>query len=596
METDDRQTPDTPSLHALIVSIADRFSIDSVRDEASVPAPCSDPVLAVVGEFSTGKSTLVNFLVRRHVMPVSAKPTTQFPVELRDGPEMAFHLTSAGLEISQAVDADAFSAAASQDGDAEAYSLGTVDLPSAFLKGGLVVVDTPGVASATDLHADVTFGYLPRADAILVVLNASQSVPKSVLAFIRQNVLPHDPSRLIFVVNQLGLSPDSQRDGMLSVIEQTLATVVRSPLVLPLTVAKADAQAFDSLSEADRARVGLTAIETALDRLLVDKRDEVLQARESRRLHALGRQLLSYLNTAIEGLDAGSDAAIAEEIDSHKTTLQEILADLSSRQTRLLADADEVVRHLKSAFAPRIATVRAFADTTLRQEMDRPGAGGSLEDRLEKAGRDSFTGRVTEALHEQIQDFRSKDLAPALTDLQARWTEDVTTGLAALDGNVDAELALDVSSPHNPLVEGAVDLALIVLLDFVLPGGFLVAIIGRVAGEKVIEKIRKPIVDAIEAIFLGSVTKPFMTKAIMAQVDATLARAQDQVMEAVQGTLRTAADGLTDALKARFQTATAERSKLLEDARRRRDAGVEAVRTHKRAIDDARRTLTTALA
>ena len=47
-------------------------------------------------------------------------------------------------------------------------------MPAPFLKNGVTVVDTPGVNDINEQRADITYGYIPRADAAVFLLDASQ--------------------------------------------------------------------------------------------------------------------------------------------------------------------------------------------------------------------------------------------------------------------------------------------------------------------------------------------------------------------------------------------------------------------------------------
>ena len=52
------------------------------------------------------------------------------------------------------------------------------------------LVDTPGVNDLNEQRADITYGYVPRADVILYVLDATQILKKSEIAFIEDQLNP----------------------------------------------------------------------------------------------------------------------------------------------------------------------------------------------------------------------------------------------------------------------------------------------------------------------------------------------------------------------------------------------------------------------
>ncbi|MFU8803536.1 MAG: dynamin family protein [Bradymonadaceae bacterium] len=73
----------------------------------------------------------------------------------------------------------------------------------------LILVDTPGVNDISRQKVEITYGYVPRADVILYVLDATQVLKKSEVTFIRDRLLKANRSRIIFVLGKVdALSPD----------------------------------------------------------------------------------------------------------------------------------------------------------------------------------------------------------------------------------------------------------------------------------------------------------------------------------------------------------------------------------------------------
>jgi predicted GTPase len=177
-------------------------------------------VLAVVGEFSSGKSFLLNALLgevhterrgtRREVaglLAVDVNPSTATVTEIEFGAEPAAYAYFAdGREERVPLDRLArFVAVGGDDGgahdaleeDRDAPVRVLVRTPSEFLANGYVVADTPGLASLNPAHRRATLGYLPRADAVLYLIDTQQPFSDGDAAFlelIRRDV------RSIFIV------------------------------------------------------------------------------------------------------------------------------------------------------------------------------------------------------------------------------------------------------------------------------------------------------------------------------------------------------------------------------------------------------------
>jgi GTPase SAR1 family protein len=153
-------------------------------------------VLAVVGEFSSGKSFLLNALLGKiayeertgsariaGLLATDINPSTATITELSyatDETATAFYPSGRTERIpidrlSRFVavgDEAKLHDATGEENDAP--SLVRVGVDSAFLKNGFVVADTPGLASINPAHRRATLSYLPGADAVLYLIDTQQ--------------------------------------------------------------------------------------------------------------------------------------------------------------------------------------------------------------------------------------------------------------------------------------------------------------------------------------------------------------------------------------------------------------------------------------
>ncbi|HNN96974.1 MAG TPA: dynamin family protein [Pseudomonadota bacterium] len=136
----------------------------------------------VVGEFSTGKSTLINALLGREYLPTGYEPVTLAPTRISYGPEPKLFVKAIG-KLEQPV--PDFSLL--QELKLDSQELGTwgnswggsdieylrVEVPVPLLHNGLCLIDTPGLNDASQrgrLIADL----LPEADAVILVTAANR--------------------------------------------------------------------------------------------------------------------------------------------------------------------------------------------------------------------------------------------------------------------------------------------------------------------------------------------------------------------------------------------------------------------------------------
>ena len=142
--------------------------------------------LVVVGEFNHGKTTFVNALLGRTVLPAGVTPTTAVihHIGWSKDPHASLVLSSGAHEELpfDAIGSFAVSGGATKDSkDAVKYL--EVGFPSPLLEQGVLLVDTPGVNDLSLQRADITYSYIPRSDAVLFVIDAGQPVKDSERAF-----------------------------------------------------------------------------------------------------------------------------------------------------------------------------------------------------------------------------------------------------------------------------------------------------------------------------------------------------------------------------------------------------------------------------
>ncbi|GAC1522888.1 MAG: hypothetical protein NVS2B3_18730 [Vulcanimicrobiaceae bacterium] len=175
--------------------------------------------LAVVGEFSSGKSYLLNALLGKARYDVGGRivgllatdinPSTATITELQyAAEERAVAKYPSGREERIPMDRlSRFVAVgkgdergalhdATLDEDA-APSFVVVDVDSPFLRDGFVVADTPGLASLNPAHRRATLAYLPRTDAVLYLIDTQQPFSEGDASFLG---LIGEHVRTIFIV------------------------------------------------------------------------------------------------------------------------------------------------------------------------------------------------------------------------------------------------------------------------------------------------------------------------------------------------------------------------------------------------------------
>ena len=178
--------------------------------------------LVVLGEFNHGKSTFVNALLGSEILPTGITPTTasiNHVVWAANPTAKVMLLTgeSQFLDTSQIKDWVTVAG-----GHADQVAFVEVGYPSDLLKNNVVLVDTPGVNDLNEQRAEVTYGYVPRADAVLFLLDAGQALKDSEQEFLRSRVLENAKDRLVFVLGKMDMLSADERTAVVDYVKQNI--------------------------------------------------------------------------------------------------------------------------------------------------------------------------------------------------------------------------------------------------------------------------------------------------------------------------------------------------------------------------------------
>lgn len=173
--------------------------------------------LVVVGEFSRGKSTFVNAMLGKKVLPSSKRPTTNiiskivyadklaYEIFLKDGKSK--NLTEEEFKnIKAQAEEDPsnilkFKSFIKKEEDFSKIDYAVIGQPLAFCQNGVEVVDTPGTNDLNVGRMEITYNYLNQADAAILLLNATQPLTQSELDFLKQRILGNQIKDIFVVIN-----------------------------------------------------------------------------------------------------------------------------------------------------------------------------------------------------------------------------------------------------------------------------------------------------------------------------------------------------------------------------------------------------------
>ncbi|HBQ14763.1 MAG: dynamin family protein [Sandaracinaceae bacterium] len=424
--------------------------------------------LVVLGEFNHGKTTFVNALLGAPVLPTGVTPTTAVIHHVVHGETP--HAKAVGeneehdVPVEQVADYEVGGKAAEQE-----VRYLQVDYPAAILEGGVVLVDTPGVNDLNSTRAEITYSYLPKADAILFLLDAGQILKESERAFIANKLLAHSRDKVMFVINKIDLLDEEEREEALAYARSHLARLVDEPRVYAVSAEKA--------LEGDLEGSGLNALTGELRKYLTEERGRVLLDNAlDAGLRAAGtlEQSIRIQKRALE-MDQTELERRLEALEKDLSHSEE-MADKRERQIReSLSGVKALVRREVEEFGKRFAlAIPGEIESSKAEDLKR-----YLPSFMEERFR-AFADQQGEELAKRLEKVAEEAIAFVTEDAQERGRKleellggtgpevDLSVNTLAYDVGVIAlgAFGIGIMALSNVFVGGAMTLAAPVLAYF----------------------------------------------------------------------------------------------------------------------------------
>src|SRR5262245_52282381 len=288
-------------------------------------------VVCVVGEFKQGKSSLVNGLLGQSICPVDDDLATSAITLVRFGEQAGASVRRRGDDGSTSSEAVAISdlsewvSEVGNPRNAKQVERVEIAVPSPLLKQGLVIVDTPGMGGLGAGHAAATLAFLPFADGLIFVSDASAELSAPEVDFLRRatELCP----TVLFALTKIDLYSNWERIADLDrghLDRQGLAV----PLVAVSSTVRAEALARKDRELNDRSRFPVLVKE-------------------------LGDQVVAPAKASATARSAGDAKAIAAMVRSGLEAEKAVLGDPAATKQALerLEAAKQRLEHLRGPAA-----------------------------------------------------------------------------------------------------------------------------------------------------------------------------------------------------------------------------------------------------
>lgn len=206
--------------------IRDKYSLSAIQpnlEACGAIIEAQDTIdVGVFGRFKAGKSSLLNLLAKRSVLPVGVTPVTAVITRLRYGPRERAIIQYYGgrLETVPLESVESFVSEAQNPKNTKKVASVTVELPSLKAYHFLQFVDTPGLESVLEHNTEMALDWLPKVGLALVTVSVDPPLSKHDVTLIR-TLLGYTP-KLVILLTKADLVTESERKEIAEFIRTEL--------------------------------------------------------------------------------------------------------------------------------------------------------------------------------------------------------------------------------------------------------------------------------------------------------------------------------------------------------------------------------------
>lgn len=358
--------------------------------------------IVFIGEFSTGKSSIINALLGEEVLPEGITPTTDEITILKYGEET-------GREVLEGIR--------------------HISLSQQRLKG-IYIVDTPGTNVTMAQHEKLTQDFIPRADIVFFTIGAERAVTASeasLIGFIKEGWLKN----IVFLLNKTDIAKD--REELSALILHTKSELGRTfkfePHVIPVS-AKLAREAGVTSDDALLEKSGFKELENYIFKTLGEEERIRMKIKSTSRL---------AVSLSTEAQDAlGADI---EKISRDEVRLREYETKLDGMRKEIVQNSTQFTERIRSRLLEFETRGIEFIDDLIRfsnvfKLMSKDKVAKEFEYRVSRSTVEElekdldamvvWTERSARTLLDSAVDFYNESIRPESSTVGTGFTYDRT--------------------------------------------------------------------------------------------------------------------------------------------------------------------------
>ena len=431
------RTPVVDTAHTILQNVTNvvlQFHILSLNRQidACKTLFTENPIIdvAILGQFKAGKSSFINSLIGKDILPIGVIPVTTVITRLRYGPKEKAIITYFDGKASEiALDnVDEYISELKNQANKKNVEVVDIELPSLEAYNGLRFVDTPGLGSVFRYNTEMSEDWLPKVGCAIVTISSDRPLSENDLNLIRE-LMDYTP-RVVLLLSKADLLSEEQQQQVVRFFKDTLKREFNKEFQILTYSTVKDTHLYKHF----------------LDQLLLSlstNRDAEFRGISHYKVRSIARMCISYLDVALK---------TSMQNDADRQTLRDLILDEKVSYELIESEINLIARENKNNTRTLIAN---YLNTTQRIPFTKKLL-ARLSDEMPtwKGSLWKLTRRyetwLMEALTDEVNNISKaeyKHFFGSLRKAQSSIVRSVALFRNVLDNNVHKALDVRLNSP-----------------------------------------------------------------------------------------------------------------------------------------------------
>ncbi|MCT7574206.1 dynamin family protein [Aliarcobacter butzleri] len=271
--------------------------------------------IAVVGEFNTGKSTLINSLIGKNILPTGILPTTNQVVTLENTDEQEsikksneiYPLNDENIKVSNKYGSN-------------------FEIKAHFEQmKNFIFLDTAGTNDYTKLSDEIVFDLIGEVDIVLFIMDSMQVLSESEFKFLSKLIRKKDINKFLFVINKVDLKSDEEK---IELVEHIIDKLSAKEDLIEQNILKNQIFLYSAINAIEDIENSKKLVDN-INKFTLNKYDSLKQETILRQISNILQNSFIKLNVLLETLNGQNKEyeenlkKIDEEIEKFKNTIKE---------------------------------------------------------------------------------------------------------------------------------------------------------------------------------------------------------------------------------------------------------------------------------